>query len=86
MKLDRKEDLKVLYQVCVFFFFGGGAIGKIKRAVRPLIGGAILDFSSETAERNLTKLDRKQDLNVLNDVCLCLADRKKKMALRPLIG
>ena len=25
----------------------------------------IFDFSSETAERNLTKLDRKQDLNVL---------------------
>ena len=50
MKLERREDLKVLYQV------------------RPLIGGAILDFSSETAERNLTKLDRKQDLNVLNDV------------------
>ena len=83
MKLDRKEDLKVLYQVCGVFL---GADRKIKMAVRPLIGGAILDFSSETAERNLTKLDRKQDLNVLNDVCLCLADRKTKMALRPLIG
>ena len=27
------------------------------------------DFSSETAERNSTKLDRKQDLNVLYQVC-----------------
>ena len=83
MKLDRNEDLKVLYQVCVVFFL---VDWKIKMAVRLLIGGAILDFSSETAEGNLTKLDRKQDLNVLNDVCLCLADRKTKMALRPLIG
>ena len=30
----------------------------------------IFDFSSETAERNSTKLDRKQDLNVLYKVCV----------------
>ena len=40
----------------------------------------IFDFSSETTERNLTKLDRKQDLNVLYQVCVFLADRKNKMA------
>ena len=35
-------------------------------------------FSSETAERNSTKLDRKQDLNVLYQVCVFRADRKKQ--------
>ena len=37
------------------------------------------DFSSETAERNSTKLVRKQDLNVLYKVCVFRADRKNKM-------
>ena len=46
----------------------------------PLIGWDIFDFSSETAERNSTKLDWKQDLNVLYQVCVFLADRKNKMA------
>ena len=40
----------------------------------------IFDFSSETAEQNSTKLDRKQDLNVLYQVCVFRADRKNKMA------
>ena len=40
----------------------------------------IFDFSSETAEQNSTKLDRKQDLNVLYQVCVFWADRKNKMA------
>ena len=46
----------------------------------PLIGWDIFDFSSETAERNSTKLDRKQDLNVLYQVCVFRADRENKMA------
>ena len=46
----------------------------------PLIGWDIFDFLSETAERNLTKLDRKQDLNILYQVCVFRADRKNKMA------
>ena len=46
----------------------------------PLIGWDIFDFSSETAERNSTKLDRKQDLNVLYKVCVFRANRKNKMA------
>ena len=37
-------------------------------------------FSSETTERNSTKLDRKQDLNVLYQVCVFQADRKNKLA------
>ena len=46
----------------------------------PLIGWDIFDFSSETAERNSMKLDRKRDLNVLYQVCVFQADRKNKMA------
>ena len=55
-------------------------IGKTRWPPWPLIGWDIFDFSSETAERNSRKLDRKQDLNVLYQVCVFLADRKNKMA------
>ena len=46
-----------------FVFFG--PIGKTRWPPWPLIGWDIFDFSSETAERNSMKLDRKQDLNML---------------------
>ena len=49
-------------------------------SVCPSLTFHIFDFFSETAERNLTKLDRKQDLNVLYQVCVFRADRKNKMA------
>ena len=45
-----------------------------------MIGWDIFDFFSETAERNSTKLDRKQDLNDSYQVCVFRADRKNKMA------
>ena len=61
-----------------FMFFG--PIGKTRWPPWPLIGWDIFDFSSETAEWNSTKLDRKQDLNVLYQVCVFRADRKNKMA------
>ena len=121
-KLDRKQDLNTLYQVCVFRadrknkmaalasdwlrnfstsplekknriqrnltgskistpctkFVFLGPIGKTKWPPWPLIGWDIFDFSSETTERNSTKLDRKQDLNALYQVCVFLADRKKQ--------
>ena len=122
-KLDRKQDLNVLYQVCVFrakkkqdgrpklwlaetlltsplkplkgirrnltgskismcstkfVFFR--PIGKPRWPPWPLIGWDIFDFSSETAEPNWKKLDRKQDLSVLYQVCVFRADRKNKMA------
>ena len=60
MKLDRKQDLNVLYQVCVF-----RADRKTRWRPWPLIGWDIFDFSSETVQQNSTKLDRKQDLNIL---------------------
>ena len=61
-----------------FVFFG--LIEKTRWPPWPLIGRGIFDFSSETAERNSTKLDRKQDHNVLYQVCVFRADRKNKMA------
>ena len=48
--------------------------------VRPSLSFHIFDFSSETTEQNSTKLDRKQDLNVLYQVCVFRANRKNKMA------
>ena len=122
-KLDRKQDLNVLYQFCVFWslekqddrpglwlaetfstsslkalngiqrnltgskittssteFVFFGLIEKIKWPPWPLIGWGIFDFASETAERNSKKLDKKQDHNVLYQVCVSRADRKNKMA------
>ena len=61
-----------------FVFFG--PIGKTRWPPWPLIGRDIFDFSSETTEQNSTKLDRKQDLNILYQVCVFRADRKNKMA------
>ena len=61
-----------------FVFFE--LIGKTRWPPWPLIGWGILDFSDETAERNSKKLDRKQDLKVLYQVCVFWADRKNKMA------
>ena len=61
-----------------FVFFG--PIQKTRWPPWPLIGSDIFDFSSETAERNSTKLDTKQDLNALYQVCVFRANRKNKMA------
>ena len=60
-----------------FVFFG--PIGKTRWPPWPLIGWDIFDFSSESAERNSTKLDRKENLNVFYQVCVFRADRKNKM-------
>ena len=61
-----------------FVFFR--LIGKTRWPPWSLIGWDIFDFFSETTERNSMKIDRKQDLKVLNKVCVFLADRKNKMA------
>ena len=55
-------------------------IGKTRWPPWPLIGWDIFDFSSETVEQSSTKLDRKQDLNALYQVCVFKADWKNKMA------
>ena len=70
---------KISMRSIKFVFFG--SIGKTSWPSWPLIGWDIFDFSSESAERNSTKLDRKQDLNVLYNVCVFRVDRKKKMVV-----
>ena len=72
MKLDRKQDLNVLYQVCIFR-------ADQKVSWQPPIGRDIFDFSSETPEHNSTKLNRKQNLNILYKVSVFRADWKTKM-------
>ena len=62
-----------------FVFFR--PIGKTRWPPWLLIGWDIFDFASERAEQNSTKLDGKQDLNVLYRVCVFRVDRKNKMAL-----
>ena len=61
-----------------FVFFG--PIEKTRWPPWPLIGWDIFNFSSETAERNSTKLNRKQYFNVLYQVCVFRTNRKNKMA------
>ena len=56
-----------------YVFFG--PIGKTRWLPWPLIGWDIFNFSSETAKQNSTKLDRKQDLNVLYQGCVFRADQ-----------
>ena len=63
-KLDRKQDLNVLYQVCVF----SGRLVQKRWPPWPMIGWDIFDNSSETAERDSKKFDRKQDLNIFYQV------------------
>ena len=79
MKLDRKQDLNILYQVCVCVFFFCRSEKKTRWPPWPLIGWVVFDFSSQTAEQNSTILDRKQYINVLYKVCVFRVDRKHKM-------
>ena len=60
----------------------------VRPSVRPSsVNFHIFNFFSETAERNSTKLDRMHDLNVLYQVCVFRADRKKTLwPPWPLIG
>ena len=69
---------KIIQSSTKFVFFG--QIGKTRWPPRPLIDWDIFDFSSETADRNTTKFDRKQDQSVLYQVCVFRANRKNKMA------
>ena len=70
---------KISTSSTMFVFFG--LIGSTRWSPLSLIGWNIFDFSSETAEQNSTKLYGKQDLNVLYQVRVFRAHRKKnKMA------
>ena len=69
---------KLLTSSTKFLFFG--PVGKKRWPPWPLVGWDIFDFFAKTAERNSTKLDGKEDLNVLYQVCVFWADRKNKMA------
>ena len=128
-KFDGKQDLYILYQVCVFradrknktaaltsdwlshfrllwnrwtelnenwqevrsqrsvqsLCFSGWS-EKQKWPPWPLIGWDIFDFSPETAERNSTKIVRKQDLNVLYQVCVFGPIGRTRWPPWPLIG
>ena len=67
----------------VHLHFGDHALS----VIRLLLTFHISDFSSETAERNSTKLDRKQDLIVIYKVYVFLGpNRKTRLPPRPLIG
>ena len=68
---------KILTSSTKFVFFG--PLGNTRSPPWPLISWDNFNFS-ETAERNSTELDRKQDLNVLYQVCIFRADQKNKMA------
>ena len=59
-----------------FVFFG--QIGNTWSTPWSLIGWYIFDSNSAIATQNSTKLDRKQDLNVLYQVCVFRADWKRK--------
>ena len=67
-----------------FVFFG--QIWKTRWPPWPLIVWDLFDFFSETAERNSTKLDRKQDLNVFYQVCVFGLIGKTRWLTQPLIG
>ena len=59
----------------MFVFFG--LIVKPRWPPLPPNGWDIYDFSSETAEQNSMKLNKKQDLNILYQVCVFRVIRKK---------
>ena len=67
-----------------FMFFE--PIGKTIWPPWPLICWDIFDFSSETAERNSTKRNRKQDLNILYQVHVLEPIAKTRWPPWPVIG
>ena len=75
-KIDRKQDLNVLYLVCIF-----RPTGKTRWSSWFLNGRNIFNFSYETAAQNSTKLSKKQDFNVHYQVWGFPADVKKMAAL-----
>ena len=82
-KFDRKQNLNVLCQLLISFYAWSLTKSNISMSSSSLcfffsdqwppwrlIGWDIFDFFSATAEQNSTKLDRKQDPNVLFLTCV----------------
>ena len=75
---------KLLTSSTKFVFFG--PIWKTRWPLQPLISWDVFDLFSETAERNSTKLDRKEYLNVLYQVYVFGPIWKIRWPPWPLIG
>ena len=78
-RIQRKLTWSKISMSSTKFVFSGRSEKQDGRP-RALIGWDTFDFFSKTAEGNSKKLDRKQELNVLYQVCVFRADRKNKMA------
>ena len=76
-KLDRKQDLNVLYQVCIF-----RADWKTRWPPWPLIGWDIIDFLSVQTEFHETWQEASIKISI-STVFVFSADRKKKTRWPP---
>ena len=82
MKINRKQDRSVLYQVCGFF--------RVDRKIK--MAAPVSDWLRHfrlplvTCKTEFIEIDRNQDLKVLYYICVSWADRKNKMAVPILIG
>ena len=74
IKLVRKQDLNLLYQVCIL---RADQKNKMTALASDWLRD-IFNFSSETAEQNSTKVVRKQDLNLPYQVCVLRPISKQK--------
>ena len=72
LRVARRPSILNLFGVFI------GPIGKTRWPPWPLVGWDIFDFCSKTAERNSTKLYRKQDPKVIYQVYVFRADRLKQ--------
>ena len=77
-KLNRKQELIILYQLCVF-----RANQKTNMACWvAVLSWSIIDFLYlfSTAKHYSTKLDRRQDLNIFCQVCVFRTNWKTKIS------
>ena len=71
-------ESKILMSSIKFVFFG--PIGKTRWPPWPLISWDIFNYCSDTAKLNSTKLDGKQDLNILYQAYAFRVDQRNKIA------
>ena len=79
--LTGSKICKISTSTTKFVFLG--LIRKTRCPPWPLIGWDIFEFFSDTAEQNSTKLYRKQDLNVIFQVCVLSTGQSEKQDGRP---